>query len=472
MSRGAMRGYATGLIAALALAGCTTVGPNYRLPDKAAARAPVAQAPFREGGALAEATPLPPRWWHLYDDPVLDGLEEQALAANTDLRGAAANLARARAVTSIVEGAKEPDFSAQFGVQHARLSGESYLLPDSLPVANLGSGGIEMSYQIDLFGRIRRSVEAARAQEEAVAATRDAVQVTVAADVARAYIGVCSAQEALDITTAALALQQRTLDINQRLTRAGRGAVGDVTQAEARVDLARSALPIHRAHARAALYRLAFLLGRAPADYPRAAEACRHVPVLAGALPVGDGAALLRRRPDLRAAERQLAAATARIGVATADLYPQIGIGLSSGSTGFLADLGQAATNSWSIGSLIHWTFPGAGARGRVKAAGAEADGALAHFDGAVLGALRETETALAAMAQDRDRVVALDAARRGADTAADEARRLRAGGKSPALADIGAQQGAIVARAAEQAARAELASDQITLFLALGGGW
>jgi outer membrane protein TolC len=231
-------------------------------------------------------------------------------------------------------------------------------------------------------------------------------------------------------------------------------------------------LPVQRARSRAALYRLAYLLGKAPADYPRAAERCTTIPAIAQALPVGDGAALIARRPDVQVAERQLAAATARIGVATAALYPRVGIGLSAGSSGFVKDLGTAPANMWSIGGLIQWSIPNGGARARVRAANAETDAALARFDATVLGALRETETALATYAEDHNRVVALHAASDAAEREAAETRSLRDAGRSPLLAQIGASQSTLAARASETGAREAVAMDQVNVFLALGGGW
>jgi len=134
--------------ALLALAGCKAVGPDYHLPQDAAIQRPAAQGAFQSApAALTISDPLPQRWWHLYDDPVLDGLEEQALAANTDLRVAAANLARAQAITAVAEGGREPDFSVSAGAQHTRLSGQSYLQSEQLPVADIGDVGAEMSYQ-------------------------------------------------------------------------------------------------------------------------------------------------------------------------------------------------------------------------------------------------------------------------------------------------------------------------------------
>jgi NodT family efflux transporter outer membrane factor (OMF) lipoprotein len=457
-------------VALLALAGCAM--PARHVAQKPVIDNPATQGAFHEGDAGVVAQDLPARWWHLYDDPVLDALEEQALAANTDLRVAQASLLRAHAASDAARGQRDPNFSADFAAERARLSGESYLLSEPIPVSTLGTGQVEMSYQIDLFGRIKHSIEVARADEEATQAVIGAVKVTLAAEVARSYIAVCGANEDLELAEEALALQGRALDVAKRLQAAGRVSTMDVTAAQARYEQVRARIPAERARGRAALYRLAYLMGRVPGEYPREAEACKEMPQLKAPLPVGDGAALLRRRPDVRVAERRLAAATARIGVATSELYPSIGIGLSGGSNGFLSDLGQAAANMWAAGALIHWNIPNAASRARVRAAGADADGALAHFDGVVLGALRETETALNAYAQDRDRTVAIVAARAAADKSADEARRLRAGGKSPLLADIGSQQGAIGARASELSAREGLAQDQVTLFLALGGGW
>lgn len=456
-------------IGLLALAGCSI--PQH-VAHKPVIDNPATQAAFREGGTQVALADLPPRWWHLYEDPVLDTLEEQALAANTDLRVAEASLTRARAVSAAAEGQKEPEFAASFAAQRARLSGESYLLDEPIPVATLGVGQVGMTYQLDLFGRIRHSIEAARADEEATQATIGAVQVTLAAEVARAYITVCGAHEDLELAEQAVGLQQRTLEVAKRLQAAGRVSTVEVTAAEGRYRQIQALVPAQRARSQAALYRLAYLMGRVPADYPREAEACHAVPELKNPLPVGDGASLLRRRPDVRGAERRLAAATARIGVATAEFYPQVGIGVSGGSSGFLKDVGTAATNMWAVGGLIRWNIPGAGARAKVRAAGADADAALAHFDGVVLGALRETETALNAYAQDRDRAVSIVAAREAADKAADEARRLRMAGKSPLLADIGSRQSALGTKASELSAREGLAQDQVTVFLALGGGW
>lgn len=455
----------------LMLTGCT-VGPDYHVPAASAVNRPAARGPLEGVAGLTDADDVPARWWHLYDDPVLDRLEEQALAGNTDLRVAAANLARAQALTRVAEGAAEPEIAVDAAAEHARLSGESSLLSEALPVADLGSANLQVSYELDLFGRIRRSVEAARADEETRRALVGAVRVTLAAHVARAYVEVCGAQEMADTVDAATTLQHNLLQAARRMQAAGRFSAIEVTAAQARADEVEALAPQARARAKAGLYQLAFLLGRAPAEYPREALACRHLPELARPLPVGDGASLLGRRPDVRAAERQLAAATARIGVATAELYPQIGFGVSAGSSGFLRDLGTAPANSWSIGSLIHWSFPGAGARARVKAADADAQRALAQFDGTVLTALREAQTMLTTYGEDHARLASLGRAAQAARLGADQVARLREAGRAAQQDDLGGRARALAAELREEAAHEAVVQDQVSLFMALGGGW
>jgi multidrug efflux system outer membrane protein len=254
--------------------------------------------------------------------------------------------------------------------------------------------------------------------------------------------------------------------------KAGRGTAVDLTRAQALLDQSRANRPSFQSRRRAALYRLATLTGKPPAEFPKAVEACVAPPVLKQPIPVGDGAALLKRRPDVRQAERTLAGATARIGVATAALYPNITLGLGAGSTGLLADIGQAPANRWGLSSLISWTIPGEGERARIRQTEAGADAALARFDGVVLTALRETETSLDAYAHDLDRNAALKAARDQAVLAESQAQRLYRAGRSPYLTGLDAQRTLAGAEASLAQSDSQVAADQVNLFLALGGGW
>lgn len=470
----ALRGRALAAAAGLlGLAACTEVGPNYKLPETSAFRAPTAQGGFLGANSPAVSqAPVPDGWWRLYDDPVLDGLERQALAANTDLRVAMANLARAEAVQEEARSANEPIFGALASPARAKVSGEQYLMTESIPPANIGDVGLRASYQIDLFGRLKRAAEAAGADAEASRAGLDLARVSVAGDVAGAYVDACSANEELAVANHTTELQARSLAITERLVSAGRDSGVDLTRARGVLAQARSAAPALVAKRQAALFRLAALTGRPPAEFPAVVSRCTAVPRLKTPIPVGDGAGLLRRRPDVRQAERRLAAATARIGVATAALYPTITIGADVGSTGFLSDLGQPAANRWSFGPMIAWTFPSGGERARIRQANAASDAALAQFDGVVLDALRETETSLSAYARDLDRNAELRVARDEAAQAQVEAERLYSAGRSPYIVGLDAQRTLAQAEASLAISDGQVAADQVRLFLSLGGGW
>ncbi len=268
-------------------------------------------------------------------------------------------------------------------------------------------------------------------------------------------------------------MQQQTRTLTLRLIRAGRGAAQDLTRATGQVAQSLSGIPALQTQQRSALFRLAVLTGRPPAEYDRDLEACARPPLLTVPLPVGDGASLLRRRPDIREAERQLAAATARIGVATAEFYPSISLGASLGSTGLLADFLAPATRGFGFGPLISWTFPNRStARARIAVASAGATAALARFDAVVLSALRETETALTTYSHDLQQEAALSAARDQARLARDQADRLYRAGRESFLPVLDAERTLAGAEAAVAASEAQISSDQIAVFLALGGGW
>ncbi|EJL27526.1 outer membrane protein, partial [Caulobacter sp. AP07] len=251
----------------LALSACAAVGPDYQVPEVAKLNAPTAQGAFIESRTPAVSqAPVPEGWWKLYDDPVLDGLVQEALTANTDLRIAAANLARAHAVSAEADDAGGFSVGASAAAMHARESGEQFLLPEPLPVENLADVGVKVSYQVDLVGRIRRAAEAAHADADASQAALDLARVSVAADVARAYVEACASGHELAVAQHSVELQARSLVVTQKLVAAGRGTSLDTTRARAQLDLSRAALPTFESRRRAALYRLASLTGRTPAE--------------------------------------------------------------------------------------------------------------------------------------------------------------------------------------------------------------
>ncbi|MGU7774459.1 efflux transporter outer membrane subunit [Burkholderia sp. MR1-5-21] len=461
------------LALALALGACKSVGPDYHLPQQAYVNAPLANGALDgAGGTLVSYDALPGNWWQLYDDPVLDDLVRDALKSNTDLRVAAANLARSRAAIDVANAQGGFSGGAEGAVQRAQESAEQYLLENKLPVVNEGTLGISVSYEFDLFGKLRRGIEAARADSEAVKAAGDLARITVVADVVRAYVEACSAGDELAIAKESLVLQKQRVGMSQRLRDAGRGNQTDVTRGVTQVRTLAADIPRFEGRRKVAQYQLAALLARAPADLPKAVATCERLPTLRQPIPIGDGTALLRRRPDVREAERQLAAATARIGVATGALYPSVSIGASAGTTGVAADLFSPATNRWSFGPLISWTFPINGQRARVREAEAATGGALAHFDGIVLNALRETQTALATYAADTQRADALQTALESAQRSADETHRLYLAGRESFISDLDATRTLTSVHAQVAAAEGQVAADQVRLFLSLGGGW
>ncbi|WP_432381445.1 efflux transporter outer membrane subunit [Duganella sp. P38] len=463
-----------GVTLAAALAACSTVGPNYSVPQQAVAKRAEAAAPFLGAQeAVYKQQPLPAHWWRLYDDPVLDQLIQKALAANTDLRVASANLARTRAVLDQTEEERRPEASISAAPGVGRSSGVAAGSKTALPDRFNYDAGIHVSYQTDMFGKIARAVEAANADTQAAQAALDMVRVTVAADTARAYADACAAVRQIGVAQQSVDLQQKFVALTEQRTRAGRGTAIDVARARSQLAQLQAALPPLDAQHRTAHYRLAALTGQTPGEMNMHLLQCQAAPRLTTQIPVGDGAALLRRRPDIRQAERNLAAATARIGVATADLYPNISLGASIGSTGLLDHFGAGNAFRWSLGPLISWTLPDTGAaRSRIAQAEAGGDGALAKFDGTVLNALKEVESAMTVYARELDRNAALKVARDESALASAQSHRLYQYGRTDFLTVLDADRTLAATDAAWAASDAALAADQVALFLALGGGW
>jgi len=255
--------------------------------------------------------------------------------------------------------------------------------------------------------------------------------------------------------------------------RTGRGTAFDISRVKSQLAQLKAALPTLQAQQKLGQYRLEALLGGLPGSLPDAVAHCGKPLKMDSPIPTGDGAALLKRRPDIRQAERRLAVATARIGVATADLYPSISLGMTAGSTGELAQFGAENAGRWSIGPLISWTLPSTGtARSRIAQAEASTDAELARFDGIVLNALRETESSLTVYARELDRNAALRAARDQSEIAAEQARTLYRYGRTDFLTTLDADRTLASQESVLAASNTKLVSDQVTLFLSLGGGW
>jgi len=334
--------------------------------------------------------------------------------------------------------------------------------------------GGSLSYEVDLFGRVKRSIEAAHADTGVATAALDAARVLVAAEVTRSYVLTCSYAAQARVARETIALQAKTVDLTKRSYQGGRLTQRAVDQAETLYDQAVAALPALEAEHHAAQYALNVLIGRAPEEIVNPAKACTIIPKINAPLPVGDGAALLARRPDVRRAEHQLAADTARIGVATAALYPSVSLGGSAALNGSkFGDLAKSAAFSYSIGPLIAWNIPNLTiARARVREASAGARVSLASFDGTVLTALKESEQALARLDGETKRNQALA---RAAAASADAARfsRLRFDyGADSFFELLDAERTRAQTASALAQSDGALVDAQINVFKALGGGW
>nr|WP_294170421.1 efflux transporter outer membrane subunit [uncultured Sphingomonas sp.] len=450
---------------ALALAACAG-GPNYRAGPVTASAA----GAFVSGGGPAVTSAVPADdWWRLYQDPVLDRLIADALAANTDIRVGVARLAQARALLRESRGAREPQVGLGGSTQYGGLPGPgiSGQSRNDLQV----DVGLDVAYEADLFGRIGRDIEAARGDVRAAAADSDAVRVAIVGETARAYADAASSAERIAVAEQIVALLNRSLRLTELRVGAGLGTRLDTARIATLRDQRLAEIPLLAAQRQAALFRLATLTGRTPRELPTQAASRTATLRLDRPIPVGNGAMLLARRPDVRAAERRLAAATARIGVATAELYPRISLGGSAGSSG--AGLGSLLNPvSWLVGPLINWTANRSAARARVAGAEANTQAALATFDGTVLQALEETETALSAYQNALQRRTALQSARDGAEAAARITRARQREGDINSLELLDTERTAADAQAALAEADARIVEAQIDLFRSLGGGW
>lgn len=463
--RNAFRLSASALFA-LSLAACA-VGPDYKAPDTQPA-----QFQNADPAAFTAANPEV-AWWRQFEDPVLDQLVTRALAANLDLRIAVARVAEARALftdarldqlpRATVAGASTQSKSQQPGSGDTRVETETY------------QAGFDAGWELDLFGRVRRGVEAAKAETgQAEASLRDA-QVTVAAEVARTYFELRGAQARLAVARRNLETQRDTVRITQVRFDVGRSDPIDVESAKARFAATEATIPTLVTAERQAAYRLAVLLGERPGalDELLAPKAARTAP-FARALPIGDAADLLRRRPDVQAAERGLAAQTARVGVATADLFPRVRV---NGFVGFLggdlSSLGESATRAWSVTPTVSW--PGldiGGARARLRAEKARNDASLAVYDQTVLRALEDVEGALVSYAQRQSQLRSLTDQAAASRRAAELARVRYREGVIDFLVLLDAERTLLAAEDAVSVAETGVNTDVAAVYKALGGGW
>ncbi len=461
--------------AALLAPGCT-VGPDYDAPE---ADAPAEWAAIGAEGVTGSEAP-DPAWWSRLADETLETLIERAVAQNLSLEIALARVREARALAGAARGRLAPSLSSAASYNRLRLSENFPVLEDFIETdridrdQDLFSAGFDAGWEIDVFGGTRRAVEAAEAAVDVRRAERRDVLLSVVAETARSYFELRSAQRQLATLHAQEDLQRRILELTKDRVAAGLATGIDVAREAAALELLRGAVPERRAAAVAAVMRLAVLTAQDGADLWRRLDQAADLPEPPAIVPVGLPGELLRRRPDVRAAERAAQVASARIGVAVAELYPSFFLTGAAGlQSSDFASLFSAESLAWSIGPSVRWPiFRGGSLRARVDAAEARHARAILAHQRAVQGAIADAEAALTRYAQARithDRL-------RDASTAVRESARLAQRAHRNGLSDLEpalrAQRRLAEIEQQTAEARAAVLVALASLSKALGGGW
>jgi outer membrane protein, multidrug efflux system len=451
------------LLVALLLASGCAVGPHYKSPQSAAAKFHGADA------NLETEAPFDSRWWKQFEDPVLDSLVNRSLDSNNGIRIARARLGEARAVFDERKLDRFPTVPAVASYQHSKEDIPGF--GDQRRTINSFTAGFDAFWEADLFGRVSHGVAAARAENQAFEADLHDVQVSVVAELARNYFELRGAQWRLAVAERSLTNQRETLRLTQLRRDAGVGEEQDVASAAARVAAIESTIPSFEFDVSRAEYRLAVLTGTRPGEL-NADLAPRDYPAIAKALPIGNPGELLQRRPDVRSAERRLAAATERQGVAVASLFPQVSV---SGFVGFIAGRGSlfftGGSRAWSVSPGLSWSaFDLGRARARVRGSNAATEETLAFYEDTVLRALEETETALASYHAQQARLIKLNDQARESKRAADIARLRYREGVVDFLSLLDAERTQLQAEDAVAESEKDVYVAVIALYKALGG--
>ncbi|MEW5943159.1 MAG: efflux transporter outer membrane subunit [Pseudomonadota bacterium] len=460
---------------AVLLAGCT-IGPDYVRPDM-----PL-PAKWRNAGKGAPAsTEQSAQWWKNFNDPVLEKLVAQALESSLDLKLARARIREARAQLVVAEAAGAPNVtasaSAARGMNSANVvqsSSAGTVFSTGGVVYDLYKAGFDAQWELDLFGGVRRSVEAAQATAEAAEEDGRAVQISLLGEVARNYIELRAAQRQIAIARENARAQQETAGLVRSRYRAGLSSDLDVARAEAQAAATAAQIPPLEAALDKAVHRLGVLLGKAPGALAEDLAREAPVPISSAQVAAGLPSELLQRRPDIRRAERQLAAATALTGAATADLFPRFNlaamIGLQSSDASTFTDGGSKA---WSlVPGLSLPVFNAGRIRANIEAKDAQQEQALAKYQAAVLSALEEVENSLAVYVREqlrRESLLQAEEANRRAVALASE-RYVK--GLASFLDVLDAERSLYAAQSLLSQSEASLSSDLVALYKALGGEW
>jgi len=458
-------------LSALILAGCTAVGPNYSPPSLPSSQFPTSfgEPPAGLGSGAVEVA-----WWRAFDDPALTTLIQRALAANHDIGIAAVRLEEAKAMLGESRQGFLPRGGAALGHENRRTS-EVETLPGQPRQVETYRGAVAASWEIDLFGRVRRSVEAAQAHAGSREALLRGVQAGVAAAVAAAWFELRGIEAELAVAADISQNQRESLALVERQVRAGSASEFDRLRAEALLHQVEAAVPELERRRAASANALAILLGETPQTFRPPAVTPAPEALAVRTIAVGDPAALLSRRADIAAAERTLAAATARIGVETAGLYPEVqvqgSIGLVAGSLDAMS--GAGALSGFLLGPVIRWSFLDTWrVRARVAASEARTKEALIVYDRTVLRALQETDDAFKAYGATGS-TLGLRLLESAANREAARLARARfSTGEGIYLDVLEAERSDFAGRRALAVARTDQRLAVVSIYKALGGGW
>ena len=460
-------------VAAAVLAACA-VGPDYQAPGNPEVAQKFEQAePAIFSSQEAAAQNGIAQFWRNFDDRTLDGLIAKALDANHDLRIAMTNVREARALRRDAAFDLAPSLNASGGYTKQRTAGVT-TLPGAARETELYDAGFDAFWELDFFGGVRRGLEASTAQLGAVEAARRDSQVIVTAEVTRTYFELRGEQQQLDVARRNVVNQQETLDLANARLEAGSGTEFDTARAQAQLSSTLGGIaPLEAAVARS-IHRLSVLVGREPGALRAELAPAQNLPPLPGIVTVGDPAGMLRRRPDIRIAERELASATARVGVAVADLFPRVTF---TGSAGYVATesggLGDRGSDAYVLAPGISWgIFDLGNVQARIAGANWRKEGALLRYEQTVLQALEETENSLVTHARARERLVHDEAAVRASNTAAGLARVRYENGASDFLQVLTAERTLLESEDRLARSRTEAATSLIAVYKSLGGGW
>ena len=465
---------------ALVISGCT-VGPNYvapktevpagwgELPSQSSEPSEFAITPTAEPLELAE-------WWTSFDDATLTSLIERAWQSNLDLRLAQSRVREARAQRGVVSAELFPHVDAVGSYSRSRVSENSFggITGEPGSEGDLYQAGFDASWEIDVFGGVRRNIEAADADIAATIEDSRVVLVTLLAEVAQNYAQLRGVQRQIVIAQSNRASQLDTLALTQSRFEAGLSSDLDVARAEAQVRTIESQIPALQSAARQTIHTLSVLLGQSPMALAEELSAEAPIPTPEAEIAIGLPSDLLRRRPDIRRAEREIAAATARIGVATADLFPRFSITGSLGlqSTQF-SDLGDYSSRFWSVGPSVSWPVLDWGRiRSNIHVQNEREEQAFIVYEQTVLTGLREVEGALTAFLHEQSRRDTLEQAVRGNRRAVDLSTELYQQGLSDFLSVLQAQRDLYITEDALVQSELAVTANLISLYKALGGGW